>query len=152
MPDRWITFRGQIGVPLLFGAAALVGALAAFAATGAGGSAPASPPAAGPVTTRSAPPPATTPQAQPSTAAPAKQTKSGPHYLCIYPGVGTRHMISPLPGGVTGATWAMTCQATDGKPVVRLSASLFQEPGTHQYFKLQQTTADGFSVRLATRS
>jgi hypothetical protein len=45
----------------------------------------------------------------------------------------------------------MSCGATDGKPAIRVSASLFEEPGTHQYFKLQHATADGFYVRLTTR-
>ena len=155
--DRWITFRGQFGVPLLFGAAVLAGALIAFAFTGAGGGSPATPAAAGPVSTQAAPPPATT-QSQPPTTAPAKPAKrakgkanSGPRYLCIYPGVGTRHIISPLPGGVSRARWAMTCQATDGKPVTRVSATLFQEPQTHAYFRLQRASADGFYVRSVPR-
>jgi hypothetical protein len=133
----------------------LVGALAAFAVTGAVGTAPAAPPAAGPLSTQAAPPPTppATTHSRPSTAPAAKKAKaaSGPRYLCIYPGVGYRHIISPLPGGVTRARWATACRATDGTPAVRVSRSLFEEPGTHQYFKLQATSPDGFYVRLTTR-
>jgi len=160
MRDGWTSFRGQqIGVPLLFGGALLAGALGAFVLTGgaASGGSPASPAAAGPVPTQAAAPttaPPTT-QAQPSTAVPARKAasaKSGKHYLCIYPGVRARHIISPLPGGVTRATWAITCRSTDGKPAIRVSASLFEEPDTHQFFRLQRSSADGFYVLLTPRS
>jgi hypothetical protein len=148
-----MSFRGQnIGVPLLFAAAVLIGALGAFALTG--GGAPAAPAAAGPVTTPAVPPPSspTTSAAPRRPAAGSKAAKSGPRYLCIYPGAGARHVVSALPGGVAHANWTLTCRATDGNPAARVSASRFEDLRTHQFFKLQQAVGGNFYVRLIAGS
>jgi hypothetical protein len=63
--------------------------------------------------------------------------------LCIYPGAGAIHVVSPLAAGTPQADWANACSANGGVPINRISATEFLEPKNGVTYKVRSAGAGG---------